>query len=1344
MYLSLISILFICFKVLAYDISLTRVTPERGVAISSVMSIAEDKHGMIWFGTNNGVFKYDTQNFKKYSYSKFDKHTLPTNRINQIYNHNDSLIIVTEEGLCIYNPHFDNFHDLIIKDVNGKVLNGDFSHLTQTKDGMFWLLDKEGLFSFNEEFITGGYKEIGNSKSRPRLLHLDNQDNLWTILRNGEIYFKPSGSDNFLFFSKSLTRFARSMHVDNTNVWVGFNDHGLYCYDLDGKLLREYNEDNGFIGNNIRSIVRKDENELWIGTYNGIAIMHGTEHVKSLTCTNNPHLHNHSVWSMYKDSKDILWIGTWLGGLFNHSDMQKSVTVTNRKMMSIDSDYDIINSFAQEANNGPVWVGSESGHLKKYDFTTNTESFHKVSYRGKGVESIKTLAIDKYQTLWIGTYEQGIFYKKKNETDYSKFKIPFKTGLQITSILPTDKGIWVSDYQQGIFFSSFEGKNIKRYRHNYLDNTTIASDCVRKIIQDKHGNLWLATESGLDFKAKDSNKFEHIIPSETGNFSATENFIYSVLEDKNGNIWIGTNGGGLIKYDVTSKECIYIGMNNGLPINNIYTILEGENNCIWLATSNGIYKYNTVTKEYTNYKDNQTLSESIFNNNAGIVTDCGRIFWGCTDGYFSYMPSDISVRNTIMPQTTITNFYLNNQEVLPQNGSDILNESISETTELTIDHRSSIFSFKFVTDNYISPQENRFEYRLLNFDKEWIETDQYGMASFTNIPPGKYTFEVRAANNDGVWNKHAVAIHITITPPWYASWYALLAYALLLVFIVWEVTKEINNRRRLTEQLRIKKVEHESEEKLHQMKLKFFTNISHEFRTPLTLIIGPVERIIRQIDTGTPLANQLGIVKNNADRMLRLVNQILDFRKINAGKMTLKPYNNDIVKFSHAIFDCFNEHARHRNFEFTFNASSNHILVDFDNEKLDKIIFNILSNAFKYSEDNGKIDLQINGNVSGFSEAPRPADLILGESELNDFVEIIISDHGHGISNKGLPLAFERFRQVDETATQGSGIGLSLTKDYLLLHAGMLKVSSQKGSGSTFTILLPTHQEATIIPDTIESVPESQSDFVQQATVSTKTNKQAEQLILLVEDNIELIDYLSESLKDQYKIAKAKNGIEGLLKARSLHPDMIISDVMMPEMDGIEFCKAVKEDIHTSHIPVILLTALESTEDQVTGLASGADAYISKPFSLDLLLAQMSNLLHSRKVLRDNFDNKESNWEEKIEATDIDKQLIIKAVRHIETNISNPDISVDDLASALNLSRTTLHRKLKSLSNQSATEFIRNIRLQNAATLFTKHNYKVNEVADMVGFNSMNYFTRSFKANYGKSPRDFIKEHKES
>lgn len=1328
------------------EISLTRVTPEGGVGYTSVMCIEEDKNGFIWFGTNNALFRYDTREIKRYSNSKSDANSIPINRINKIYNdQNNRLFIATEKELCLYNPVSDNFTRLNIHDHLNRKSGMNIESLVQTDDSTFWITDARGLAVVNMNQQKSVYVTVDNNTSRPRLISTDKNGNLCIVYNDGNIYIKERNKMVFNHFGKGLDEVARSLYLDESGVWIGYDEKGLLCFNSEGKQTAYFTEENGLPSNKVRSIVKSSEGDLWIGTYGGIAILDDLAIKTTININKNQELANHSTWSLYKDSKNNIWIGTWLGGLYIHSNYHNSFSYYVQANDKNSVSNNVISSFALDPDNTNIWISTEGGSLNRLNQKTRVFTEVPVLINDIICNNIKSLAFDNNGTLWIGTYKNGLVYKKKNDENFSQLINPESSGFQVLDIFPVEDGIWVSDYTRGVYFYSFKSKNFKRFQHDPYDIHSISNNDVRQILEDRNGDMWFATQNGLNKLKKGGTDFIHYHHSENNPNGISDNFIYSLYEDNEGILWIGTNGKGLNKFIPETGIFEQFSSEDGLPGNDIYTIIEDSEQNLWLATENGICRFTKKTGETKIFKNLEGVYNNSFNPNAGFMAPNGEVFLGGSNGFVSFKPNTIK-QNPVPPKAIITHFYVNNKEIIPTQNNKILTENIDETENLKLLYKENSFSFRFVANNFINPRRNFFKYRLYNFSEEWIETDENGQAIFTNIPPGDYVFEVKACNNDGIWNDNPTQLNIRIIPPVWRTWYAYLFYVVIIVFSILYFRQQTINRQKLKSQIELEKIRRENEEKLHQMKLQFFTNISHEFRTPLTLIRGPVNRLLKSRKKEVGISKQLNLIKNNTDRMLRLVNQIMDFRKINSGKLELKPVHADIVSFCKDVFDCFTEHAKSRNFDFLFRTDMKELKMDFDPEKLDKIIFNVLSNAFKYSPDGGRIELSLKSNPVPQRKTDEVKEKIIVDEKPGDFVEIIISDTGKGIPEENLVKIFERFYQSGEE-NQGSGIGLALTKNYIELHRGSLKIISEEQAGTILKICLPKKQAYTLSDSGTETQEQREAVSMERHSFDMlKKEKTREQnqdaLILIVEDNTDLLNYLTELLGEHFRVSKTTNAKEALEQVHSLFPDIIVSDVMMPGINGFQLCEQVKQDIRSSHIPVILLTALDTVKDQLSGLHSGADAYISKPFNEDLLLAHIDNLLESRKSLRNWFSNNTEKWEENLESLDLDKKLISKAIKVVEANLTNFDFSVEMLATELHLSRTHLHRKLKSLTNQSATEFIRYVRLKNAVKLLLNGKYKVNEIGYAVGFNSHNYFTKSFKKYYGMSPSEFIRENK--
>jgi len=1334
-------------------ISLSKVTPDGGVAYSQITSIIEDSRGLIWFGSNNGLFTYNTINIKRYNYSEKDSTSISTNRINLLYNDNfGDLWVATENGLCSYNPKHDNFVRHTIQDQFNNEIGKNIISFFQDKNNTYWFADEKGFGTFDPKTKKAFYQNINNIADNVTFLTVSPNKTVWVFYENGDIYFKTKESNIFRFFKKSFQDGISSVLFDNNTMWIGYSQKGLLSVDITNRSTLHYfdsNQSNGnFSGYQVRNLIKYDANNIWAATDKGIVIINDFKIKLIIDKKKYADLPHNSIWSLYKDSNKNIWIGTWLGGLSFHNKYNNPFNhhTQSRSRESLNSN--IISSFTQIPNSSEILVGTDVDDLNLYNPKTNVFSVIPIIYQGKTIKRIKSITYNKYGTLWVGTYRNGVFFKKANKKEFEHLKPPFEVGLQALNLLATEDGLWVSNFPLGVYFYNFKTKNFTNYNHKPLDKNSISNNNVNHIIKDRNNNVWFATENGLNLFKKNTSKFIRFFNKANDPTSISHNFINHIHEDNNGFLWLGTNGEGINKFNPTTGTSNRFTLKNNAMGNEIFSILQDYNENLWIATDNGLYRFNTQLNTIEHFDSNKGIQYNNFYPTAALRSVNGDLYFGGSNGFVQFQPNTI-IPNPIPPTTTITELFIHNKKIIPDTEDGILNDLISNTQLLELNYKQNSIGFQFTTNNYIAPQKNRFKCRLKNFDDNWIEVNYNGQANFTNIPPGNYIFEVLAANNNGIWNEKPTSLAIQITPPVWLTWYAYLFYVLIVITALYIFRKQAINRQKLKLKLKMSRIHSEAEEKLHQMKLQFFTDISHEFRTPLSLIQGPVNRLLKNEPKDNKSHKQLLLIKNNTNRLLRLINQFLDFRRLEQGKLKLSPIHTDVVLFCKNVFDCFEEHSTQRSFNYNFITEIPSLTMDFDTDKLDKVLVNILSNAFKYSRDKGNITLKIKKNVK--TELKKNwSNYSIGNEVIEDFIEISITDSGYGISSENLPKLFERFFQIEnnnQKSVNSTGIGLSLTTNYIKMHHGQLVVSSLKDVGTTFHIYLPTYQantfkDQTNTPETLKAFDYNSETATYNTSIekSHKKTDNQDSLILIAEDNPDLLEFLEESLSNHFRIAKAKNGKEALELTSSLYPDLIISDIMMPEMNGIDLCENIKNDIRTSHIPVILLTALNTIQDKVSGMKSGADAYVPKPFNEEFLIAQANNLLSSRKMLRALFASKQDAWNDDVEFLNLDKKLIQKAINTVEKNISNYDFTVEELAKNLNLSRTHLHRKLKSLTNQSATEFIRNIRLKKAVDLMKSGECRINEIGYAVGFNSHNYFTKAFKKQYGKSPRDFMKD----
>jgi len=863
--------------------------------------------------------------------------------------------------------------------------------------------------------------------------------------------------------------------------------------------------------------------------------------------------------------------------------------------------------------------------------------------------------------------------------------------------------------------------------------------------RDARNNILVGTENGLNYLDTRTNSFTSYRNDKTAG-SISNNSILSVFQDSKRRIWIGTEG-GLNYFDAATKRFHRFELDAGVSNDVILAIIEDKRGHLWLNTNKGIVELiiktpgspssKSIVKK-VNYTVTSGLSSTHFLGSVIRSTE-GELLFGGMSGITRFFPDKI-VKNDYKPNVVLTEFLIENRPVQFGIDGSPLQQSITGTAEITLEHNQDYISFRYAGLNFINPQNNQYAYKFkgISGHQDWSYVGNQRVASFTNLEPGEYVFMVKASNNDGVWNDQPTEIRITVLPPLWKTWWAYLIYFLLSAAILFVILRFLRNRALLKRDLYLEHIQNERQQELYQMKLNFFTNISHEIRTPLTLIIGPLERLL-QDGRNEGIHKQLNVVKNNADRLMKLITELLDFRKAEEGHMKIHCSRQDLIPFCQRIFDSFLELAQERKIRYLFHADVHELELYFDEAQMEKVMMNLLSNAFKFCDKNGEISLHI-------SERQNQA----------EWVDIRVTDNGKGIPEDFHEKLFESFFQVDDRGRQniGSGIGLALSKSIIEKHKGTISVQSQEnGAGLTiFTISLRTGRrhldDPEILTDTAAIL--GAAPQVPDKTVKVKLpERPAAQAavkpytILLAEDNEEVRDLIADCLIDDYNIVEFSNGADALKYMEEEIPDLIVSDIMMPEMDGLQLCQAVKSADSTSHIPVVLLTARASVNHQVDGLNIGANAYISKPFNPQILTLNIRNLLAAQETMRQKFSQQLILEPSIIDVESPEHKFLNKLMEVIEANMADSDFGVDELVDKMNMSRTVLYKKVQSLTSFSIADLIKNMRLKKAAMLFSQTSLNVSEVAYHVGFNDRKHFSREFRKFHQLSPTDYMKKVKE-
>jgi len=1349
-----------------------------GLSHNQVNCIFKDSQGFMWFGTASGLNRYDGYTFKVFRHDGNNKNSVTDDYINKIFEGPDKkLWISTRNGLCFYDPDKEEFSsDMSLLSVPLKLpVYPNVIKIVRTSNTDFWFLYPDsGIYSYNT--LSKQTKHYCHStNSIPSLysnsitdITFDTKHNIWIAYSDGTVemfdiklnkvsyhtdIFKKAYNNKNGFYSLTVDR-------DN-DLWFyasSIEAGGFYYKPSTGTLLRIAKESEGLKlkANVINNIIQADDGRIWIATdHGGISVLDK----KDLKITyllnreDDPKSLKQNSATLYKDNFGIIWAGTFKKGIsYYHKNIIRFPLYRHFASDPASLSFNDVDKFVEDKP-GNLWIGTNGGGLIYFNRKTGKYTQYKhdpANSNSLGNDVIVNLCIDHDQKLWIGTYFGGLdCFDGKVFTHY-KHDDKLATSIaddRVWSILEdSSHRLWIGTFAGGL--EVFDRS--KKIFYHPFNSSVIRSSMASSIIEDKQGNIWVGGFLGVDVILKNNGGVIHYVSNGDGAKGLIDNSINSINQDSRGLIWIATAGGLCI---LNPKTNVFTSLTkkNGLPANSISNTEEDNKGAMWLSSSNGLSRVtltqtaNTLNFHVENFDETDGLQGREFNINSALKTRNGELIFGGGDGFNIFDPASIEP-DTIKPHLVFTDFQLFNKTINANeaiNGHVVLSKAISVTREIVLNHSENVFSIEFAALDFFNPGKVKHQYMLEGFDKGWVNADnRTRKASYTNLDEGDYVFKVRASNSEGVWNPDYISLRIKILPPFWKSTFAYIIYLALFIGILFfirrrgiqkikrqfAVEKEKQEARLLIEQERqeVKRM-HE----LDELKIKFLTNVSHEFRTPLSLIMAPVDKMLTRADQEQK--QQLNMIGKNARRLLHLVNQLLDFRKMEVQELKLHSRPGDIVKFIREISLSFTDIAEEKGIGFIFDTSIDSLFTSFDHDKIERILFNLISNAFKFTQAGGHVSVLL--NVA--------KDRMAGNDGL---IEIKVIDTGIGIPFEKQDKIFERFFQNDVPASminQGSGIGLAITREFVKMHGGEIAVESEPEHGSCFIIKLPV---------VIYEAPESNLSFdndadnekqnlaaldeSKNAPKQQDTNKKP--VVLLVEDNDDFRFYLKDNLKDIFFIIEASNGRDGWQKALSQHPDIIVSDISMPEMTGIELCKKLKSDKRTSHIPVVLLTALTGEADQLKGLEIGANDYMTKPFNFEILLSKIKNILTLRDTYKRTYKKQMDVQLQDAPLQNEDEKLLRNIVEYIELNIVNENLSVEELSRQMNMSRGSLYNKVLMLTGKSPVEFIRSIRLKKAVYLLENSQMTISQICYEVGFNTPKYFTKLFKDEYNILPSAYI------
>lgn len=1385
--ISIIILISVCVN-FPQNVIFKSITTEEGLSSSDVNCLMQDKLGFIWIGTDNGLNRFDGSEFRVFRNNPSNTNSISDNSIWALFeDRNGNIWIGTKGGnLNRYSPVSEKIE--LIKIGDNKSASNSITAILEDSRGSIWVgTYSQGLFNYDP--LSGKIKnwkfdpKIKNGLSNNYITSLlqDNRGFIWISTYNGLNRLNPekisSGFEVFLTDNSDLKSLSNNLvwkvnqsEIINNLIWIG-TANGLCTYDIEKRSFNRLTINAKLpsqFSNSFSSVVEQNESGkdiLWASTYGGLYKIDLKNYYTEQFINdekNSQSIIGNQIDQLLVDRSGVLWIATEKG-LSYHSLKTQKFNKKFSQVSSSSSAQDLLKADIKgivEFNNNEFYIAATEG---LFSLQVRNQSFEVKKF--DELNNLNLWSIEKglNNDLWIGTYGNGLLHfdlasAKKNILKINSPTFQSEAVNYIKALhLDNDSILWIGFWGGGLAAFNTKTNNYDNWIAEINNDKSISHNDIWALHEDKLGRLWIGTNGGgLNlFIPKDGGSFLSWKFEQGKTNTLINNSIQSITEITSENISetilvIGTENGSskaVIKNNPKSIYSVDVTFSNlskekVLLENSIKGILVDKNGSYWVSTNSGLIQHNSTNGTLINFNNADGLYSNIFNSGAYIKSNNGLMIFGTVKGPVIFNPAEINL-SKYEPNIVFTDFQIFNRSIHPAENSN-LKTSIVVSKEINLSYDQNVIGFKFAALDYNASNKIEYLYKLEGFDKDWIKSGPLHLASYTNLDPGSYIFKVKGTNSDGFWSSKTAIINLNIAPPiWKTAW-AYAIYILLIGFGLFAIRKFELSRSRLRNELRIRDLETKKIREIENMKSRFFANLSHEFRTPLMLIKGPSEQLLNDINSSR--IEQYKLIHRNSEKLQNLIDQLLELSQLESSSIPVRAKNENIIPVLRGLFYSFASYAEQNNIQMNFSSAHEKILVWFDRDKLDKIFNNLFSNAFKFTPNGGSISVDVKS-------------IFIKD---NEHLQINVKDSGIGIPKDKIEKIFDRFFQVDDSSRRaygGSGIGLALVRELVDLHKWKIYVDSEIGKGTVFGLEIPLNdfylneEEKIQIKTTQKSEEEDserdpmlkkfndlQSEEVYQKTENHKSIKSIKQKssVLIVEDSEDVRLYLSELLKDEYYITLSENGEKGLLKAFETLPDIIISDVMMPEMDGIEFCKRIKSDWQTSHIPVILLTAKASSESKIEGLETGADDYVTKPFSFRELSIRIKNLLEQRTLLKEKYSKDVKFIPENITLNKSDQEFFNKSVNIVEKYIGDSAFDSDKFANEIFLSRSQLHRKLQSITGQSTGEFIRTVRLKKAAGLILEKQFSITQISYEVGFNSPSHFTKAFKQLFDCLPSEFI------
>lgn len=1287
-----------------------------GLSNNAVYSIFQDSKGFMWFGTIDGIHCFDGKHLRVIRNQQPGLHM--GNLIYTIAEDDEQrLWIGTDEGLVLYCLKEERFIPFCLDTDTTECYETRISDIYKDSRKYMWVATSaKGLYQYNPQS-----KEIKHYSTpvlpsdRIKDIMEDKKGRIWiTFIDKGVACFDRSDGKITTYSNPGINPGLLTFEDAHANIWVGTAGNGLFLIDpKTNQITQKIKPSHKHAMLQIRNIAEPAIGELLLTSDEGLINYHtatDTYTIYKADPTQLCGLNDNYLHALFIDQESGIWIGSYFGGV-------NYISPTS------------VNFSYYSCNNTP--------------------------FKGK---VISAFAKDEKENLWIGTDDSGFFYWNRETNTFREFypkqgDANSPTYQNVHALLPDGDKLYIGMYMGGLDILDLKTQQIKNYNAGSASNSLYSSG-VYALYKDLYGKIWIGTSAGLNSYNPQTDDFDRVdevkrvdvtsiledqkgylwvstlgggvfrLDRKTDKWSCYRyskerknslpvNKVMTIALDQRNNLWFGTDGGGLCRFDY-EKESFEDYTTSEFPSKVIYKIIP-ENDYLWISGSKGLVKFHPEQRTLRAFNKYDGLQDNQFSPNAGVRMKDGTIYFGGINGFNGFKPAEL-IQNNQIPTVVLTNFSLFNKKIIPGAPGSPLKNSITYTDRLILDKDHSIFSIEFAALSYTGSHKNRYKYMLEGFESEWTETCNEPTVTYTNLPAGNYTFRVKASNGDGVWNETGIMLPVTVLPPIWLSYPFLIGYVVIIVSLIILYFQYI--KRQHKKEIAYLSVEKEKE--IYTTKINFFTHIVHEIRTPLTLILGPLKNIMSTKGNIAEVMPQLELIDRNGSRLLSLVNQLMDFQKIEDGGISVITQEVCINEQLEDIYKRFHLSAELKNITFLLNLPDKSYYALLDEEAFNKILSNLLSNALKFTGNT--ILLTLNLPAKG------------------GWAEISVTDNGPGIEKNEQDNIFKPFYQIKESRPSdyiGTGIGLLVVKRLVEMQNGEIYVESEPGKGSTFRVCFPLIEHSQHHLPVIE--PEEKPD----PEAMPLHIRQTKPSVLLVDDNRDLLAFLSETLSGDYDIKSCMDGNEAIAFLKSQTVDLVVSDVMMPNMDGFELCTILKNNILTSHIPILLLTAKVGTEDRIQGLDNGADVYVEKPFSSEVLKAQINSLLRNRERMKRTFREETGTALTAIANTKVDEDFLLKIHHFIEDNISDTQLSVEMIAREVGMGRSSFYQKVKSLSAMTPNELIRIIRLKKAKCFFDAGESCISDICFRVGFSSPSYFGKCFQQEYGLTPSDYTKAFKD-